>query len=100
MIHTWTHVDLYKPRIEILVYHEVVAHHLEKSLFACDAPFTCLDTPNDDIFHFILYNFPLLWSDIVTKGLHLPHAVFNYCSFMIFLDGVVGKMHKFVIDVV
>lgn len=100
MVHAWTHVDLNDPGVEILIYHEIIAYHLKESLFACDTSFAGFDAPNYNIFYFFLDDFPFIKSYIIAKGFHVPHAVVDNCGFVILLDGIVGEMHEFVMNVV
>ena len=100
MIHTWTHVYLNDPRIQVLVDHKVIANHLKESSFASNTTFTSLDTPNNNIFNFFLNNFPLFFSNKLTKSLHIPHTLINNSSFMIFLNRIIRQMHKFIMNIV
>jgi hypothetical protein len=100
VIHAWTHVDFNDPRIQVFVNHKVITDHLKKSLLACNRTLATLNAPDDDAFHLILDDLPLLSADEVNEGLHLPHALLDYRIFIVFLNGVISEMHEFIVDVV
>lgn len=100
MVHAGTHVYFDDPRVQVLVDHEVVADHFEEPLFTSDTSFARLDAPHNNVLYLFLDNFPLVVPDIVTKSLHFPHSIVDDCSFVMLLDGVVGQVHKLVLDVV
>jgi hypothetical protein len=100
VVHAGAHIDLDDPRVQILVDHEIVAHHFEKTLFTGHTPFAAFYTPDYNTFHFVLNYLPFLESDVVDKSLHFPHTLIDNCIFVVFLDGVVGQMHKFVVNVI
>ena len=100
MVHARTHVYLNDPGIQILIDHEIVPDHLKKPSFASHTPFASLDAPNDDIFYFLLDNFPFLNSNILAKSFHIPHAVLNGSRLVILLDGIVREMLKLIVNVV
>ena len=100
VIHAWAHIDLDDPRVKILIYHEIITNHLKKSFFASDTPLTSFNTPNYNIFNLFLYDLPFILSNKLAKSLHIPHGIFDSGSFMMFLDGVVGKVHEFIVNIV
>lgn len=100
MVHTRTHVDLYNPRIQILINHKIIPNHLEKTSLPSNTPFTSLDTPYNNILNFLLNNSPFLLPNILTKSFHIPHSVIKHSCFMVLLDWVVSQMHKFVMNIV
>lgn len=100
MVHARAHVYLYYPRVQVFINHEVVPNHLKEPLLACYTALTRFYTPHDDIFDLLLDVVPVFFTDVVAKGLHVPHAVVDDCLLMVLLNGVVGEVHEFVVDVV
>ena len=100
MVHTRTHVDLYDPWVEILVDHKIISNHLEEPFFASDTSLACFDAPDNNILDFFLKSFPLIFSYIFAKSLHIPHALIDDSSFMIFLNGIVSEMLEFIMNIV
>lgn len=100
IVHTGTHVDLNYPGVEILVYHKVVAHHLEETLFPSHTSLTTFNAPHNDTFHFVLQDLPFLDANVFDEGLHFPHALVDNCFFVVFLDRVVGEMDEFIVNIV
>lgn len=100
MVHARTHVYFYYPGVQVFIDHEVVPNHLEKPFLACYTPLAGLYTPHDDIFNLLLDVPPVFLPDVVAKCLHVPHAIVDDCLLMILLNGVIGEMHEFVLNVV
>lgn len=100
MVHAGAHIDFNDPWIQVFVNHKVIANHLKKSLLASHRTLTTLDTPYDDTLHLILDGLPLLRPNKLNKSPHLPHALINHRIFVVLLNGVIGEMHEFVVDVV
>ena len=100
VIHAWTHVDLYYPGIEVFVYHEIVANHLKEPFFTCYTAFASFDAPNYNIFYFLLDSLPILLPYKLSKSFHVPHTIVDYCTFMIFLNRIIGQMHEFIVNIV
>ena len=100
VVHAWAHVDLYDPGIQVFIDHKVIPDHLKKSLLSSHRALTALDAPHNDALHLVLDHLPLLRPDKLHKGLHLPHALFDHRILVVLLDGVIGQVHEFIVDVV
>ena len=100
MIHTRTHIDLNEPRIKIFIYHEIITYHFKETFFACHASLTSLYTPNYYVLYLLLNNLPFFRAYVLAKCFYIPHTFVNNCRFMVFLNWIVSKMHKFVVYVV
>lgn len=90
MVHSGTHVDLDNPRVQVLIYHEIIANHLKKPFFSSNTSLASFDTPDNDIFDFFLNIFPIFSSYKLTESFHVPHGIIDGGIFMMFLNGVVG----------
>lgn len=100
VVHARTHVDLYQPRIQVLINHEVIPHQLSRPLLANHMPLATLNTPNHNILHLLLNNLPLLQPQPLRKLPHLPHRLLRIVLLRVLLDAVIGQMRKSIVDVV
>jgi hypothetical protein len=102
VIHSWRHVDLYQPRVQLVVDHEVIAHELTAVAPGRNTAFTALDAPDYDVLDALLYVAPLITPNMVSELVHGPHVAWNFSLVelrTVFLDRVVCEMDVAVVDV-